>query len=72
MKLENCADEVKRIVRRWPIAMPARPAYTLLGLCDKTFHQRVSEGCIRYRQDSPKARKRYMTDHILQMMGVER
>jgi predicted DNA-binding transcriptional regulator AlpA len=63
-------DEVKRMLERWPVRMPAAPAMRILGLSRNTFYARVKEGCVRYAQDGPRARKVYMTEDVRRMAGL--
>ena len=71
MRAEDDA-RVEQIVRRWPVSMPAMEAAELLGLSRNTFHRRVREGAVRFIQDGPMAKRRYSTDWILMMRGIER
>ena len=64
--------EIGMIVRRYPYAMPAGVAMRVLGLSQNTFYRRVREKCVRYVQDGASARKKYLTDHVLEMRGIDK
>ena len=71
MKAEDDAG-VMAIVTRWPNQMPMGAAMRLLGVSKATFCTRVKQGLIRYAQDAVGKRRRYDTEHVLMMAGVER